>query len=250
MSPFGGFESLSLFLGQSHMASLLSSAMAHLLILFAASSAAEWRTGSDVNVSRYWLSQAAPGRFRGRTPCAALGYTGGTTFVPEGCPWDPPVLWSFPGSGNTWVRQMLEQATGLATGSVYNDQSLRSLFRGEMHCAHDTLVNKAHAVHTPFEVLVHGGASAERSGNVPTLPWHGARTSSPLQPRAGSFRDPGYTGGGPSGASDRRCGGFGVTRLAVAAVGIVVCDLLFAFDSTPVMLSVTRVPMLLVASQV
>lgn len=77
-----------------------------------------------------------------------------------------------------------------------------------------------------------------------------AANSSPLQPRAGSFRDPGYTGGGPSGASDRRCGGFGVTRLAVAAVGIVVCDLLFAFDSTPVMLSVTRVPMLLVASQV
>ena len=49
---------------------------------------------------------------------------------------------------------------------------------------------------------------------------------------------------------DRRCGGFGLTRLAVAVGGIVLCDLLFAFDSTPAMLSVTRVPFLLVASQV
>ena len=38
--------------------------------------------------------------------------------------------------------------------------------------------------------------------------------------------------------------------MAVAVAGIVVCDLLFAFDSTPVMLSVTRVPLLLVTSQV
>mmetsp|Transcript_9258 Transcript_9258/g.29646 ORF Transcript_9258/g.29646 Transcript_9258/m.29646 type:complete len:431 (+) Transcript_9258:220-1512(+) len=56
-----------------------------------------------------------------------------------------------------------------------------------------------------------------------------------------------YGGGGEP--RDRRCGGVGATRLLVAVCGIVVCDLLFAMDSTPVMLSVTRAPLLLVASQ-
>ena len=31
-------------------------------------------------------------------------------------------LASFPGSGNTWVRHMIEQATGIYTGSVYADE--------------------------------------------------------------------------------------------------------------------------------
>jgi hypothetical protein len=34
-------------------------------------------------------------------------------------------LASFPGSGNTWVRLLIEQATGVFTGSVYNDKSLK-----------------------------------------------------------------------------------------------------------------------------
>ncbi|XP_044763477.1 WSCD family member AAEL009094 [Coccinella septempunctata] len=33
-------------------------------------------------------------------------------------------LASFPGSGNTWVRYLLQQATGILTGSVYRDYSL------------------------------------------------------------------------------------------------------------------------------
>ena len=28
---------------------------------------------------------------------------------------------SFPGSGNTWVRYLIERATGIYTGSFYND---------------------------------------------------------------------------------------------------------------------------------
>ena len=27
---------------------------------------------------------------------------------------------SFPGSGNTWIRHLIEQATGIYTGSVYH----------------------------------------------------------------------------------------------------------------------------------
>jgi len=34
-------------------------------------------------------------------------------------------LASFPGSGNTWLRYLIQQATGFLTGSVYQDQTLR-----------------------------------------------------------------------------------------------------------------------------
>ena len=34
-------------------------------------------------------------------------------------------LVSCPGSGNTWLRLALEEATGVFTGSLYNDKSLR-----------------------------------------------------------------------------------------------------------------------------
>nr|XP_002120962.3 WSC domain-containing protein 1-like [Ciona intestinalis] len=42
-------------------------------------------------------------------------------------------LISFPGSGNTWIRHLLEQATGLYTGSIYSDEHLyRKGFLGEI----------------------------------------------------------------------------------------------------------------------
>merc|ERR1712038_829368 len=34
-------------------------------------------------------------------------------------------LASFPGSGNTWLRYLLQQSTGILTGSVYKDSVLR-----------------------------------------------------------------------------------------------------------------------------
>lgn len=34
-------------------------------------------------------------------------------------------LASYPGSGNTWLRLILEEATGVFTGAVYNDSTLR-----------------------------------------------------------------------------------------------------------------------------
>lgn len=41
-------------------------------------------------------------------------------------------LASFPGSGNTWARFLVQQVTGYATGAVYNDQKLHhSDFPGE-----------------------------------------------------------------------------------------------------------------------
>ncbi|XP_071790324.1 sialate:O-sulfotransferase 2-like isoform X2 [Asterias amurensis] len=42
-------------------------------------------------------------------------------------------LASFPGSGNTWVRYLIERATGIYTGSIYNDKDLFNKgFKGEL----------------------------------------------------------------------------------------------------------------------
>ena len=44
---------------------------------------------------------------------------------------DPPGpltgLWSYPGSGNSWMRYLLEQATGIITGSIYEVHFLITL---------------------------------------------------------------------------------------------------------------------------
>lgn len=46
---------------------------------------------------------------------------------------DVTALISLPGSGNTWMRQIIEEATGIYTGSIYCDQGLkRSGFLGEL----------------------------------------------------------------------------------------------------------------------
>ncbi len=58
----------------------------------------------------------------------------------------PPVaLISFPGSGNTWVRQLLEVMSGVCTGSTMCDMSLRfSGFTGESITSGSVLVVKTH----------------------------------------------------------------------------------------------------------
>ena len=54
-------------------------------------------------------------------------------------------LVSFPGSGNTWVRSMLQEATGVCTGSVYCDHSLKmNGFPGESVVSPSVLVVKTH----------------------------------------------------------------------------------------------------------
>lgn len=54
-------------------------------------------------------------------------------------------LASFPGSGNTWIRSMLEAATGVCTGFYYCDMSLRVKgFAGEAITSSAVLVVKTH----------------------------------------------------------------------------------------------------------
>ena len=56
-------------------------------------------------------------------------------------------LVSYPGSGNTWTRYLLEAATGVFTGSVYNDDEIyKAGHLGEKrdHTDGSTLVQKTH----------------------------------------------------------------------------------------------------------
>lgn len=59
---------------------------------------------------------------------------------------DAVALVSFPGSGNTWVRGILEAVTGMCTGAVYCDFSLRvNGFAGEATRGGQALVVKTHS---------------------------------------------------------------------------------------------------------
>jgi hypothetical protein len=57
---------------------------------------------------------------------------------------NPPVLYSFPGAGNTWCRLLIEYATGIYTGSVYNDPSLVEILPGEIACNRRVSLIKIH----------------------------------------------------------------------------------------------------------
>ena len=59
----------------------------------------------------------------------------------------PVALASFPGSGNTWVRGLLQWATGVCTGGIYCDTELRVRgYPGETLRSGRTLVVKTHQV--------------------------------------------------------------------------------------------------------
>ncbi|XP_067655941.1 WSCD family member CG9164-like [Haliotis asinina] len=68
-------------------------------------------------------------------------------------------LASFPGTGNTWTRHLIEQMTGLATGSVHNARILRSVFCGEERADNTVVAIKTHLRYpsntfTPDKVLL------------------------------------------------------------------------------------------------
>jgi hypothetical protein len=56
----------------------------------------------------------------------------------------PPIFYTFPGSGNTWGRLLIEYSTGIYTGSIYNDKSLYEIMPGEYTCSWRVSVIKAH----------------------------------------------------------------------------------------------------------
>ena len=73
------------------------------------------------------------------------------------------VLSSLPGSGNTWVRQLLETATGICTGSMWCDPSLRANhFCGEGQHSRSLLVIKDHSGNVAWSSRKEEGDTAQR----------------------------------------------------------------------------------------
>eukprot|EP01059_Diplonema_ambulator_P006866 TRINITY_DN16444_c0_g1_i1.p1 TRINITY_DN16444_c0_g1~~TRINITY_DN16444_c0_g1_i1.p1 ORF type:complete len:300 (+),score=64.69 TRINITY_DN16444_c0_g1_i1:354-1253(+) len=58
---------------------------------------------------------------------------------------EAPLLWSYPGSGNSYLRLLVEQSTGLLTGSMYHkDEIMKEVFKGETHCDNTVIGIKSH----------------------------------------------------------------------------------------------------------
>jgi len=83
--------------------------------------------------------------FRGRALMSSSSRSGDNNTKKK-----PTVLASFPGSGNTWVRLMLEYASGTLTGSLYNDDELKRVLPAEGN-TENVLAVKAHL--TPDQYL-------------------------------------------------------------------------------------------------
>ena len=65
------------------------------------------------------------------------------------------VLASFPGSGNTWVRLLLEYGSGYLTGSVYDDNELKKVLPAEGN-TENVLAVKAHLMPSQYLSYVPG----------------------------------------------------------------------------------------------
>eukprot|EP01062_Namystynia_karyoxenos_P030940 TRINITY_DN23004_c0_g1_i1.p1 TRINITY_DN23004_c0_g1~~TRINITY_DN23004_c0_g1_i1.p1 ORF type:complete len:1051 (+),score=335.27 TRINITY_DN23004_c0_g1_i1:92-3244(+) len=107
-------------------------------------------------------------------------------FLPVELNVTPPIFWSFPGSGNTWIRFLIEQSTGVYTGSVYQDLDIIKLMPGEMRCDKSVVAVKGHPNWTPFDLVdgayrpgrrywVNGTSASDPigSGRMDTDMWHG-----------------------------------------------------------------------------
>ena len=67
------------------------------------------------------------------------------------------MLYSFPGSGNTWVRLLIDWATGIYSGSFYLDKTLLPILPGEIKCDRSVSVIKVHPTLQSYKQLLNGG---------------------------------------------------------------------------------------------
>ncbi len=70
-------------------------------------------------------------------------------------PQSVPLLLSFPGSGNTWIRLLVEILTGKRTGSLHPDDSLDGIFKAQNKCDKTLSAVKAH----PYGILLDRNSS-------------------------------------------------------------------------------------------
>ena len=97
----------------------------------------EFLTKKDLEHFEYCWRKSGLKREVERSQCRFINGTGRS----------PVALASFPGSGNTWVRGLLQEVTGICTGGIYCDTTLRiSGYPGETLRGGNTLVVKAHHV--------------------------------------------------------------------------------------------------------
>lgn len=80
----------------------------------------------------------------------------------------PSLLYSFPGSGNTWTRLLIDYSTGVYSGSMYHDRALFDILPGERHCNHKVSTIKAHPHLQTFNILSHGNLYPKKctNGNI------------------------------------------------------------------------------------
>lgn len=69
----------------------------------------------------------------------------------------PPMMYAFQGSGNTWLRFLLEYATGLYTGSVYRNEALNRIQPGK--CQRNVSIIKIHTNNYHFSHIQKGNFS-------------------------------------------------------------------------------------------
>jgi hypothetical protein len=103
-----------------------------LLVLVALGILITTRTASNLSISphsragsssRYTTSNKSNTKFQCKSTLE---------FVPLHARGQPVLLASYPGSGNTWMRELIQRGTGLVTGSAYRDASLQGQgFPGE-----------------------------------------------------------------------------------------------------------------------
>ncbi|XP_071824633.1 sialate:O-sulfotransferase 1-like isoform X2 [Apostichopus japonicus] len=87
-------------------------------------------------------------------PKAILNICQNVTLMPPGS-LAVVALASLPGSGNTWLRYLIERVTGIYTGSIYNDRTLiAGGFLGEAVPAYTgrTVAVKMHAIREPQKI--------------------------------------------------------------------------------------------------
>ena len=80
----------------------------------------------------------------------------------------PPLLYSFPGSGSTWCRLLIDFASGIYSGSVYDDSALFRVLPGEKMCNKMVSVIKAHPHIQTFKILSSGNLLPKKctTGNI------------------------------------------------------------------------------------
>lgn len=100
----------------------------------------------------------------------------------------PPLLLTFPGSGNTWFRMLIEMGTGFLTSSIYNDTALKDVLRGEFQCDNSVIVIKGHSHVKEIDEEIFSNLFMKTAEELPLKT--NCRMQRPFKAFIGVIRDP------------------------------------------------------------